>query len=223
MSLALHTFNNQHSICIHTDAEENHWFSLDTIAPLLGYIDRRYRQKIDRNDRRQIDTRGLLPHDTIFVNESGLFQLLFCTNNYTSMTLRKWLVGTLLPQIRRQLKGCMEHYMMEYSHWIGNQFPIHSDSNQGYVYIATSDLYRVQNIYLIGSTINLKMRMVSLNRGRANDDQLFYILRKFVDHRQMAEMDMVNTLREFQQTPLRNDVFVVPDIAVLIAALKNQL
>lgn len=223
MSLTLHTFAHRHSIYIHMDAEDNPWFSLDVIAPLLGYIDGRYQQKIDRDDRRLINTNGLLPHDSVFVNESGLFQLLLHTNNYTSMTLRKWLMGSLLPQIRRQSKGCLEHYMSEFSYWTDRQLPHKDSSYRGYVYVATSDLYRVQNIYLIGSTANLNMRMVSLNCGRADDDPLFYILKKHVDHRHIAEMDMCNTLREYQQKPSRKDVFIVPDIAVLIAVLKNQL
>ncbi|GBP30631.1 PiggyBac transposable element-derived protein 3 [Eumeta japonica] len=46
--------------------------------------------------------------------------------------------------------------------------------HDGYIYVATSDYYRENNLFKVGSTVNLDERIRQLNTGRTADDSLYY-------------------------------------------------
>ncbi|GBP33222.1 PiggyBac transposable element-derived protein 3 [Eumeta japonica] len=46
--------------------------------------------------------------------------------------------------------------------------------HDGYIYVATSDYYRENNLFKVGSTVNLDERIRKLNTGRTADDSLYY-------------------------------------------------
>lgn len=220
MCLTIHTYDSNHSIYIYVDSQQNAWYSLNEIIPILGYIDDSFQKHLYSAHKcswKDLKGDGILNNSTMFVNESGLFQLMFRTNKYEAIAFGNWITETIIPILREQSKQSMEHLISEYSNWIHRQLPFEEPSS-GYLFVATSDLYKLQGKYLIGCTINLNMRLKSLNHGRAADDQLYYVISKFFNDRRLAEMDVHTALDVYRQT---KDVFIVPNFNIILDAVNK--
>lgn len=82
------------------------YFKAKTVAQMLGYSDTKQaiQNNIDREDKRTAEDMGgkFTPHkDTIFINESGLYSLVFGSKKPIAKKFTRWVTKEVLPSIRR--------------------------------------------------------------------------------------------------------------------------
>ncbi|GBP33238.1 Putative MSV199 domain-containing protein 420R [Eumeta japonica] len=92
--------------------------------------------------------------------------------------------------------------------------------HDGYIYVATSDYYRANNLFKVGSTVNLDERIRKLNTGRTADDSLYYCEYWEVSYVREAERDIHDARREYRdswnreyfQLPYRRLIRIIEEI-----------
>ena len=100
------------------------WFKAKQVALLLGYLDpgRSIRQNVDPEDRISLEKligkgRGdLTPPlvsnfqgSTLYLNESGLYSLIFGSKLESAKAFKRWVTKDVLPSIRKT--GRYDYYM----------------------------------------------------------------------------------------------------------------
>ena len=212
--------SNTYPIYIFVDDSGNSWFKVLEVAKLMGYS-HSYEalNHVDMADQIEWHQLTALSADwsprTVFVNESGLYKLL-CERNMGS--LRHWFSHEAIPSVRREFQITVHRIMSEYSLWMQLLFPPQEDTNSGHVYVATTDLYRLEGIFMIGSTVNLKMRLASLNSSRPDHDLVYYVFNRYFSERHTAITAIHAVLDQYR--PFKNrELFVVPNVDVI----KNEI
>ena len=117
MSLIEKQFENKSLNLIITsyiDNKHNVYFKGKDIASILGYVDtdQALRKHIDDEDKKKMgyfryrDSRPLTWNEknTCFINESGLYSLIFGSKLESAKKFKKWVTSVILPSIRQY--GC---------------------------------------------------------------------------------------------------------------------
>lgn len=103
-------FNNDEFGNIRTAVLDNEpWFSGKDVASCLGYVDtvNALKKHVDDEDKRlflrcQIATLENVPNRGLtFINESGLYALIFGSKLDTAKEFKHWVTSEVLPQIRK--------------------------------------------------------------------------------------------------------------------------
>lgn len=97
-------FNFGNNIIRAKNINGNPWFVGRDIALALGYANPNAAlQKVDEADRANYDARNergeLRPH--VFVNEVGMYELIFGSTLTEAKTFKRWVTSEVLPQIRK--------------------------------------------------------------------------------------------------------------------------
>ncbi|GBP92158.1 Putative Bro-N domain-containing protein 019R [Eumeta japonica] len=82
-------------------------------------------------------------------------------------------------------------------------------ATDGYIYVATSDFYRENSLFKIGSTLNLDERLRRLNSGRTVDDRLYYCRHWEVSDVRDIERTIHDALKAFRHSTNR-EFFKLP-------------
>ena len=121
------------------------WFKAKQVATLLGYLDpgRSIRQNIDPEDRISLEKltgkRGGANHpppplvsnfqgSTLYLNESGLYSLIFGSKLESARNFKRWVTKDVLPSIRKtgRYDYCIDHkYNNTLTFKIENEMDLH--------------------------------------------------------------------------------------------------
>ena len=112
MSLTIKNLENKKlNISIHTyiDDKQNVWFKGKDVASCLGYsnTEKAIRMHVDNEDKLEIRSRPKwttlksLHPQTILINESGLYSLIFRSQLESAKTFKRWVTSDVLPSIRK--------------------------------------------------------------------------------------------------------------------------
>lgn len=111
--------------------------------------------------------------ETAFISEPGFYSIVSRSKKPEAIAFTKWIYDTVLPSLRTTLP---RQYMSRYRD--SDQLArVKLDNLKGFIYVATTDLYKLRNIYKIGFTSDLTQRLCSLNTARTIGDDFY-----FVDH-----------------------------------------
>ena len=112
MSLAIRKFKTaclNISIDTYIDNKQNVWFKRKNVALCLGYsnTEKEIRMHVDNEDKVEIRScpkwaalKSLHPQ-TILINESGLYSLIFRSQLESAKTFKRWVTSDVLPSIRK--------------------------------------------------------------------------------------------------------------------------
>ena len=112
MSLAIRKFENTDlniSIDAYIDDNQNVWFKGKNVASCLGYsiTEKAIRTHVDNEGKVEIRSRPKwtalksLHPQTILINESGLYSLIFRSQLESAKTVKRWVTSDVLPSIRK--------------------------------------------------------------------------------------------------------------------------
>lgn len=79
------------------------WWMLSDVAEILGYGHGPHAARIPKKDEthvHKVDTSSG-PREGIFVNEPGLYRLIFSSRKQEAEEFKRWVFHEVLPQIRR--------------------------------------------------------------------------------------------------------------------------
>ena len=110
MSKIVNFSNADFSIeCIMVD--DMPWFKGKEVATILGYVNtmQAIRTNVAEDDRKKLDELRQLPDSSpdhnaktaIYINESGLYDLVFGSKKDEAKEFRRWVTGEVLPSIRK--------------------------------------------------------------------------------------------------------------------------
>lgn len=161
------------------------------------------RDNVDEEDKRYLEAvlQGIAPGAipsgfnqnglrTVYINESGLYSLIFGSKLPVAQKFKRWVTSEVLPAIRKrgtyQLRVQLEEQQQALAAKdaeiarkdLNTRNFIHNvkvrDKNE-YIYIMTTKLYAQNNQFKVGRTKNLVARLASANSTRAEGDKLFYV------------------------------------------------
>ena len=97
-------FNNQ-KVTLNLDEDGEPWFLANDVCQILGYSNPwdAIAKHVDEDDlakREVIDSMGRNQVSN-FINESGLYALIFGSQKQEAREFKKWVTGTVLPSIRK--------------------------------------------------------------------------------------------------------------------------
>ena len=204
-------FNNSKVIVIF-DTDGNIWFGLKDLLKMLGYSPEkaRYRFKINIDYKKNFNkitigrTQRSLPlqPSTIFINESGLYQLLIkSTKPLAKLFLNKYFTE-IMPQIRKtgkyisneddmnkinKLNDKIDNYKTELNYY--NDKYKFEPSIHGYIYISEDN--QIKNgikikCFKVGFDLNMAKRMKEYKVGNFKHKLLAYIPLK-IDRKQIEK------------------------------------
>jgi len=94
LNLSIETFINKHNV----------WFNAKSVCTILGYVDtnQAIRRHVCEEDKKTypVKTTGQVRHTT-FINESGLYTLIFSSRLETAKVFKRWVTNEVLPSIRK--------------------------------------------------------------------------------------------------------------------------
>jgi len=92
------------SISAYTDKEHAVWFNAKSVCANLGYVDtdQAVRRHVCEEDKKScpVKTTGQV-HHTTFINESGLYALIFSSKLKAAKIFKRWVTSEVLPSIRK--------------------------------------------------------------------------------------------------------------------------
>ena len=157
------------------DNNNNPWFKAKDIADILEYIDtsQTIRKNIDEDEKlpyykiskggvSQTGMINIKPH-TIFINESGLYSLIFNSKKEDAKKFKKWVTSEVLPSIRKTGEYKLKQQLYEKTEKI-------EDLNNKIEIMKSDVVPRTQNSKLINYFILIKL----------NDNQCqftYYVIR----------------------------------------------
>lgn len=215
-----HYNNGQYQVYIFIDKQHNMWIKAKEVAEFLCYnnILRAYLQ-VNVEDLIQLSV--LSPDQifnwdlhTIFMTENGLYQLLSSCKNIETLNFRQWITKQVLPHVRQ--------LMYEYSYQERQHHGPITENIPGHVYVATSESYRQQGIYKIGSTSNITSQLEQLNYGRDIGDSMYCIFSKEFPDRFRAEREIHILLDQYRRCKCR-DFFKVNDLNIITFCISNHV
>ena len=106
-------FQNNDLMVVHTDDGEI-WFRGFAVASILGYSNREkaVRMHVDAEDKAKLsEITDTPPHQiqkhSVFINESGLYSLIFRSKLKSAKAFCRWVTKEVLPSIRKTGKYCV--------------------------------------------------------------------------------------------------------------------
>ena len=168
---------NNNTIDYVLDNNCNIWFKFITISNLLNYKSRKdaLRDLISKDNKKRLkEIKTLIKikehPDTIYINESGLYNLLIRSRMNKAKDFQLWLSNDVLPKLRKQgiyeldkkvkykLKNLNKKIKILKKNLTKNKYP-----KGMHVYVIEDE-----KLYKIGYTNNLKKRIQVYNTGKAN-------------------------------------------------------
>jgi len=219
MSVIIDIFNNllkynEKQIIIIIDINNNIWFKTKDILIILGYynITKIYRLNGLKKNYLckfkyikvglQIALPSNMQPNSLFINESGLYQLLSYSRKELAKKFRDELFTTILPSIRKtgsykinknnniKLKKLNKKLVMkikkiEDENNYYEDKHIYKPTNKSYIYILKKNIGR-KKCFKIGYSDNIKKRIQVYKTGKSNIELIYYISIIF-DGRQTEE------------------------------------
>ncbi|ABI13790.1 baculovirus repeated ORF-a [Anticarsia gemmatalis nucleopolyhedrovirus] len=137
------------------------------------YVDIKYKSTYGdqsfKNNVKRGDLLYLQPH-TILLSNIGVLQLISRSKMPNAAEFQDWFYDHVLPACLRNrspvdLMRDAEYYVR-----------LNAEPMLGHVYVATTPAYAEKNLFKVGQTVDLHARLSSLNCGRADFDQMRYVL-----------------------------------------------
>ena len=139
MSIIEKVFHNEENEISVIKCRDDIWFKAKQVATLLGYLDpgQFIRQNVDPEDRISLEKligkgERITPHPlvsnfqdfTLYLNESGLYSLIFGSKLESSEAFKRWVTKDVLPSIRKT--GRYDHkYNNTLTFKIKNEMDLH--------------------------------------------------------------------------------------------------
>ena len=251
-------FNN-HEVNIMLDNNNEPWFRAKDIAIVLEYVDtdQAIRKNVDEDDRQHIkdfipvSQTGLIGNEknTIYINESGLYSLIFSSKKEEAKKFKKWITSEVLPALRKhgeyKLKKDLESANLEFqtklmlkekeNQELKNKVSLVNNMviQRGNImrtqifYIATSKKYSMENIFKIGGVEHknlIKSRFNTYNTERPKNDSFFYAAIFLCHDYKLVENFISSYLSNFR-LPNKKELFRINFNSLLDVTTKiiNQL
>ena len=168
------------------------WFKFLSICKILNYKSSKdtLRDHVFKENKIKLKDLKLIfkrtEHgDTIYINESGLYNLLFKSKMKKAVDFRLWIINEVLPNLRKYGKYEVNKKIKEKLKNLNNKIKKLQKSNEilknnmtknkypigGHIYVLLDEQY---NKYKIGYTNNLKKRLEVYNTGKANKINFAY-------------------------------------------------
>jgi len=194
-------YNNK-EVFIVLDINNAIWFKLKDILKILEYSSIKkaiYNLDIDKNFKLKYKHIKMYPSrdtlinisshpSTIFINESGLYQLLSNSTKPIASKFRDELFIDILPTIRKtgiyKLKTKDNKNLKKLNRKLKEELNYYEDkhiykpTNNSYIYILKKNIGN-NNCYKIGYTNDIKERINVYKTGKANIDLIYYIAINF--------------------------------------------
>nr|QCQ67365.1 BRO-J [Lymantria dispar multiple nucleopolyhedrovirus]QCQ67525.1 BRO-J [Lymantria dispar multiple nucleopolyhedrovirus]QCQ67684.1 BRO-J [Lymantria dispar multiple nucleopolyhedrovirus] len=136
-----------------------------------------------------------LSPQTILIDKIGVIQLFMRSKLHNAAELQNWFYERVLPQCTAR-QSALSLLQDAQATVVFNSAPV-----QGHFYAATTLLYAERNLFKIGQTTNLTRRLAALNCGRADDDQMRYVLQtEPTAHHTLLEKLMKQELRPYRNS-----------------------
>nr|WAK98462.1 ORF113 Ld-bro-i [Lymantria dispar multiple nucleopolyhedrovirus]WAK98614.1 ORF115 bro-k [Lymantria dispar multiple nucleopolyhedrovirus] len=136
-----------------------------------------------------------LSPQTILIDKIGVIQLFMRSKLHNAAELQNWFYERVLPQCTAR-QSALSLLQDAQATVVFNSAPV-----QGHFYAATTLLYAERNLFKIGQTTNLTRRLAALNCGRADDDQMRYVLQtEPTVHHTLLEKLMKQELRQYRNS-----------------------
>ncbi len=187
------------------------WFCGKDVASILGYVDHINAIKLhvkNKHKSKYADLHKIMDGDlpytllnTIYINEAGLYSLIFSSKLKIADQFRDWIFEDVIPSIR---KNGSFHLHKKIEELERKQLILHDHiacieelKRDQVFYIATSPAYAAQNRFEFGGGVaeekDLKTRINKYNTGRAEGD-LFYYAKTFKCHKYKNIEELLHTL-----------------------------
>ena len=234
------SFNNS-KITIILDDKDEPWFKAKDVALVLEYrdLDQCIRKNIDDDDKKTQETLGPVSEtgltynekNTIFINESGLYQLILSSKKEEAKKFKKWITADVLPSIRKHGEYKLKQSLNQLTASFKDQLSLKEKENselknklslvgdlvieRGNIkrtqifYIATSKIYSCQNIFKIGGVDNyslIKSRFKTYNTERPKKD-VFYYAAIFICHDYRLVENMISSFLFNFKIPGKKEMF----------------
>jgi len=175
---------NKNEINYEIDKEGNIWFKFLSIIKILEYKSSKdiLKHKVNINNHKKLENIRKLynkneqPH-TIYINEEGLYSLLFKSKMKKALEFQNWLITDALPKLRKYGKYEVDKKTKEKIHNLNHQIKILKHNlTKGKKYPKGYHVYIIEDDkkYKIGYTKNLKKRLDVYNTGKANKSDYAY-------------------------------------------------
>ncbi len=182
-------YNNQ-TIDYLLDNSCNIWFKFITISNLLNYKSRKdaLRDLISKDNKKRLKEiktlKKIKEHpNTIYINESGLYNFLIRSRMKKAIDFQLWLSNDVLPKLRKQGKYELDKKVKYKLKNLNKKIKLLEDNNKLLKNNLTKDKYpkgthiyviEDDKLYKIGYTTNLKKRIQVYNTGKANKASYAY-------------------------------------------------
>jgi prophage antirepressor-like protein len=170
----------------------------DTKNAVQVHVDAKHKSTFEQesNITRMKQGHPLYLHkNTILLDKIGVIQLFMRSKLPNAAEMQTWFYEHVLPQCTTHQSALqlLEHVQ---ENVMFNSIPV-----KGHFYVATTLAYAERNLYKIGQATNLERRLVGLNCGRADDDQMRYVLQtEPTVHHTLLEKLMKHELRPYQNS-----------------------
>ena len=184
-------FNNK-KIDIVIDRNNNVWYNSLDICIILGYKDpkntiKMHIEQIDKKQLKNISTiyKSKKHPNAIYLNESGLYSLLFSSTKPIGKEFKKWIIYEVVPSIRKYGKYIlakkyrdkikkmddMIKKLKNENENIKNNIKKEKYPDGGIIYVVKTNF---NHIFKIGITDNMNKRKCSYNTCIPNNVQVIY-------------------------------------------------
>lgn len=166
------------------------WFRANDIANILGYVDpketiKKYVSNEDKKQIKYINVNFKSHPQTIYLNEAGLYNLIFRSKKEISIQFKKWITSIVLPSIRQhgyyKIKKEHEttmHELLKKINYLENENNLIKDDLKKDIYPHGAIVYIInystdeEEIYRLGKTDNPKYRMQIYNTHSLHKKQV---------------------------------------------------
>jgi len=170
---------------------------------------------------------------TIYIDEPGLYKLIFSSKLPSAEKFTDWVASELLPELRTRGQYKLKQTIVEKDNTIQEnentikekdekieqlervQFQMQNfitnvkiRTQTEYIYIATTSQYAFNNNFKIGHTVNLVSRLSNYNTGRAVNDKFYYCYTKRVYEAQKLDKLLHDLLIEFKEDKQKENVIM---------------
>ncbi|AKS26391.1 putative Bro-N domain-containing protein 9 [Diachasmimorpha longicaudata entomopoxvirus] len=220
LSQQIFTLNNQnYPVYTFVDNKDRLWFKGNDIGNILAY--KRPRSAILKHvlEKNKICWRDLMALNESDKSDDASVQIPFHprTTFITTIGLGELLCHSKQTEAISLFRGFINRLSLINSNILDDTItwakenPIEPVDKSGYVYVASSDMYKEDNVYKIGCAKNPPTRLTSLNNGHRSVDRLEFIKTfKFESDYKTAEY------REG-----KSEFFKVDDVETITNAIKN--
>lgn len=190
---------NKKQIIVIIDNNDVPWFSAIDVAEILGYVetDKAIRMHVRTIDKEKfinlkqymkIIPSNMQPH-AIFINESGLYSLIFESKKPFAETFRNWVTAEVLPSIRKTGYYRIEEKYQKQINSLNvklqevkkeNRILKHNQKRKKYnktgmVYVIRN-INSTKNLYKIGKTMNFNKRLNVYNTSVPDNMEVLFTL-----------------------------------------------